>query len=89
MTSPWVMAAMMRSAPCWQNGQRTISTAKTRFSSRAQLQGGDAVLASCSSTPCWWGVGMIAPRDLQVKTSNSAPASAAGAAGGEFVKQNG
>src|SRR5215510_9050236 len=29
-----VMAAMIRSVPCWQNGQRAMSRAKTRFSSR-------------------------------------------------------
>ena len=58
MASPCVMAAMMRSVPCWQNGQRAISSAKTRFSSRAQLQRGDHVsVASSSSTPAGgaWG----------------------------------
>jgi hypothetical protein len=62
ITLPCVMAAMIRSAPCGHHGQRAISSAKTRFSSRAQLQRGDSVLASGSSMPCWRGVGVIALR---------------------------
>ena len=42
--------------------QRAISSAKTRCSSRAQLQRGDVGHASGSSRPCWRRVGMIAPR---------------------------
>jgi len=62
ITSPCVMVAMIRSAPRRQNGQRAISSANTRLSNRAQLQGSDAVLAACSSTPYWRGVGIIASR---------------------------
>ena len=49
-----------------------MSTAKTRFSSRAQLQRGDALLSSCSSTPCWRGVGMIAPPQMTVRRQTAA-----------------
>ena len=57
MTSPCVMAAMIRSAPCWQNGQRAMSRANTRLSSRAQLQRGDPVSVASSSYPllAWRG----------------------------------
>jgi hypothetical protein len=41
-----------------------MSSAKTRFNSRAQLQRDDPVSVSSSSTPCWRGVGMIARRRL-------------------------
>src|SRR5262245_29042234 len=41
-----------------------MSTAKTRFNSRAQLHRGDPVSVFSSSTPCWRGVGMIALRKL-------------------------
>jgi hypothetical protein len=60
ITSPCVMAAMIRSAPRWHQGQRAMSRAKTRCSSRAQLQHGTPVSVS-SSTPCWRGVGMTLP----------------------------
>jgi hypothetical protein len=46
MTSPWVMAAMMRSVPRPHAGQRSMSKAKTRFSSRAHPQRGEALPAS-------------------------------------------
>src|SRR5262245_31537676 len=41
MITPCVMAAMMCSVPCWQHGQRAMSRANIRLSSRAQLQCGD------------------------------------------------
>jgi hypothetical protein len=68
---------MMRSAPRRQKGQVAISRSNTRRSSLAQLQRGGPVLASCPSTPCWRGVGVIAPRRLlcgakQPHTANSA-----------------
>ena len=49
-------------APRGHHGPCAISRAKTRFSSRAQLQRGDLVSVASSSTPYWRGVGMIAPR---------------------------
>ena len=52
ITSPWVIAAMIRSAPRWQNGQMPISSANTRLSSRAQPQCGALGRAAGSSTPC-------------------------------------
>jgi hypothetical protein len=55
------MAAMIRSASRWHQEQRAMSSAKTRFSSRAQLQHGTPVSVS-SSTPYWRGVGMTLPR---------------------------
>jgi hypothetical protein len=62
ITASWVMVAMIRSEPRRQNGQVAMSRANTRPSSRAQLQRGVPVLASSPPTPCWHGVGMIAPR---------------------------
>jgi hypothetical protein len=62
ITSPCVMAAMIRSDPCCQNGQRAMSRANTRLSNHARLQGDVPVFVSSSSTPCWRSVGMIAPR---------------------------
>jgi hypothetical protein len=41
-----------------------MSTAKTRFSSRAQRHRGAPVSVFSSSTPGWRGVGMIALRKL-------------------------
>jgi len=64
ITDSWVMAAMIRSAPRRHKGQVAIARSNTRPSSLAQLQRGVPVLASCLSTPCWRGVGVIAPRRL-------------------------
>ena len=41
-----------------------MSMANTRLRNRAQLQGGEGELASGSSTPCWRGVGVMAPRSV-------------------------
>ena len=64
ITDSWVMSAMMRSAPRRQNGQVAISRANTRPSSLAQCHYGVSVFSSSPSTPCWRGVGIIAPRSL-------------------------
>jgi hypothetical protein len=61
LTAAGVMAAMMRRVPRPHAGQRAMSKAKTRFSSRAQLQGGEAQAAG-ASPPCWRGVGVMDPR---------------------------
>ena len=55
---------MIRNVPCCHMGQRSISMANTRLSSRAQLQCGKGVRASGSAMPYWRGVGMMAPRSL-------------------------
>ena len=59
---PFSTLELLISADARQNGQVAISSANTRFSSRAQLQYGAAWLASGSSTPYWRGVGVIVPR---------------------------
>ena len=64
LTDAWVMAAMIRSEPRRHKGQVAISRSNTRPSSLAQLQRDIPVLASCPFTPCWRGVGVIAPRRL-------------------------
>jgi hypothetical protein len=62
MTDSWVMTAMIRSVPRRQNGQVAISSPKTRPSSRAHGQYGVPGCAASPSSPCWRGVGRIAPR---------------------------
>ena len=64
ITDAWGRAAMRRSAPRRHKGQVAIARSNTRRSSLAQLQRGVPVLASGPSTPCWRGVGVIAPRQL-------------------------
>jgi hypothetical protein len=56
------MAAMIRSVPRPHAGQCSMSKAKTRFSSRAHPQRGEALLASGAATPCWRGVEVMRRR---------------------------
>ena len=50
MTSPCMMAATTAASPA-DTRERAISSANSRFSSRAQLQRGDPVSVSSSSVP--------------------------------------
>jgi len=64
LINAWGRTARLRSTSRRHKGQVAIARAHTRPRSRAQLQRGVPVLASCPSTPCWRSVGVTAPRRL-------------------------
>jgi hypothetical protein len=64
MTRASIIAAMIRSLPCWHTGQRSMSIEKTRLSNWAQLQFDEVRRPWDSSAPCWRGVGVRALRSL-------------------------
>src|SRR5262245_53591331 len=70
ITDSWVMTAMIRSVPCWQNGQVRISSPKTRPSSRAHGQYGVSVVES----PPPPGEGLAPGQPLQLCDAAQEPA---------------